>query len=380
MKLTASKEGTTRYFLAKLGWKEQFDPKEIEMLSAGAVPMLIPPASVQGRRNNIIQYDISPYSTLEFYLSCILSREQFASLLLQCISLFRQMQRVYLNYKNLVLEPDQIYVLLSDRTLHFIYLPLANSGQEASIPEFFRRIIRKAGRSTYEQVSFLDSCLAWLDRPASFVMDEFEDFIQRGGLSPEPAPAAVSASAAASAAAASAASPAFGASPAASAAAASASPAGSVTFSPASRVYQPAPREEPVVQAPSFQPPEGGTSRLDTPDIGGTVVLSAGPQAAPPKFFLVRERTGERVEISRSPFLVGVETGTADYCVTGNPAVSRKHAKFFLQDGQCSVADQNSTNRTYVNDCALEPQTPQLLRDGDRIRLANEDFTFTQEG
>ena len=63
-----------------------------------------------------------------------------------------------------------------------------------------------------------------------------------------------------------------------------------------------------------------------------------------------------------------------------NPAVSRKHARFFLQDGQCSVADQKSTNRTYVNDCALEPQVAQLLRDGDRIRLANEDFTFVQEG
>ena len=86
------------------------------------------------------------------------------------------------------------------------------------------------------------------------------------------------------------------------------------------------------------------------------------------------------VEIRRSPFLVGVEAGSVDYCVTDNPAVSRRHARFFLQDGQCSVADQKSTNRTYVNDCALEPQTPQLLRDGDRIRLANEDFTFVQEG
>ena len=80
------------------------------MLSTGAVPMLIPPSAIQGRKNNVIQYDISSYSTLEFYLSCILSREQFAQLLLQCVDLFRQMQRVYLNYKNLVLQLDQILV------------------------------------------------------------------------------------------------------------------------------------------------------------------------------------------------------------------------------------------------------------------------------
>lgn len=359
MKLTASKEGATRYFLAKLGWKEQFDPKEIEMLSAGAVPMLIPPSAIQGRKNNIIQYDISPYSTLEFYLSCILSREQFAQLLLQCINLFRQMQRVYLNYKNLVLSLDQIYVRLSDRTLHFIYIPLANSTQEASIPEFFGRMIRKASRSTYEQVSFLDSCLSWLEQPAPFVMDAFEDFILQSGCPQEPADAAVSQPAAASV---------------------SAPGPVSASAATASRIYQPVPRENPVIPDVGSWIPEGGTSRLDTPDSGGTVVLAAGPEIIPPKFYLLREKTGERVEIGRSPFLVGSETGSTDYCVTGNPAVSRKHAKFFFQDGQCSITDQKSTNRTYVNDCALEPQVAQLLRDGDRVRLANEDFTFIQEG
>ena len=55
------------------------------------------------------------------------------------------------------------------------------------------------------------------------------------------------------------------------------------------------------------------------------VVLADGPELCAPKFYLLREKTGERVEISRSPFLVGVETGSVDYCVTGNPAVSRKH-------------------------------------------------------
>lgn len=81
MKLTADRDGNLRRFSAKLGWKEYFDPKEIQVLSARAIPMLIPPMTVQGRRNNIIQYDISDYSTLEFYLTCILSREQFAEII-----------------------------------------------------------------------------------------------------------------------------------------------------------------------------------------------------------------------------------------------------------------------------------------------------------
>lgn len=312
--------------------------------------MLIPPSAIQGRKNNVIQYDISSYSTLEFYLSCILSREQFAQLLLQCVDLFRQMQRVYLNYKNLVLQLDQIYVLLSDRSLHFIYLPLVTSTREASIPDFFRRILYKASRSTYEQVSFLDSCLAWLDRPVPFVMDAFEDFVLQGSGTgkPEGEPNTSSIT------------------------------MPLITTAP-SRIYQPTAQEEHTILPQEVTPWEEGTIQLDVPDSGG-MMMADGMETVRLQFYLVREKTGERVELHRFPFLVGSEAGSADYCVTDNPAVSRKHAKFFLQDGQCFVADQKSTNRTYVNDCALEPQVARMLRSGDRLRLANEDFTFIQEG
>lgn len=144
MKLTADRDGNLRRFSAKLGWKEYFDPKEIQVLSARAIPMLIPPMTVQGRRNNIIQYDISDYSTLEFYLTCILSREQFAEIMLQCLETFQRMQQIYLSYKNLVLDLDKIYIMLKDRSVHFIYLPLVASKHEVSLADFFRALIAKA--------------------------------------------------------------------------------------------------------------------------------------------------------------------------------------------------------------------------------------------
>lgn len=347
MKLTASKDGASRLFSAKLGWKEAFDPKEIEMLAAGAVPMLIPPEAVQGRKNNVITYNISAYSTLEFYLSCILSKEQFAELLLQCIDLFRQMRCVYLNYKNLVLDFDQVYILLADRSVHFIYLPLVNSKREASIPDFFRKLIQKASRSTYEQVSFLESCLAWLDRPASFTLEEFETFIRGGQQDPEPQAAPVR-------------------------------PESHPQPKQEDRVYHP-----PVAAPAAWTPPvpvQGGTTPLAQP-VGGTVVLAEEQPPAPPtpRFYLTRVSTGERVEITSSPFLVGTEAGSVAYFVSGNGAVSRRHAEFSIADGCCAVMDRKSTNKTYVNDCALTPFVPQPLADGDRLRLANENFTFSQE-
>lgn len=366
MKLTADKNGNIRYFSAKLGWGERFDSKEIEMLSAGAVPMLIPPESVQGRKNNIIRYNISPYTTLEFYLSYVLSREQFAQLLLQCIDLFRQMQRVYLSYKNLVLTFDRVYISLTDRSVHFIYLPLAASTLEASIPDFFKRLIRSASRSTYEQISFLDSCLAWLEQPASFSLEAFEDFIHRTGM-PETAAAAASSPVP----------PASG----------HPQPGPSRAYHPSAPAPAPAPvlppqAPYPPASVPPSPPPpdygyQGGTALLDDP--GGTVPLAVEATPAP-SFCITRVNSGERIAITASPFLVGTEIGSVNYQVTGNTAISRRHASFSVQDGQCYVTDQQSTNKTYVNNCALTPHVPQLLADGDKIRLGNEEFIFSQEG
>lgn len=349
MKLSASKEGHNRVFQAKLGWKEQFDPKEIEMLSAGTVPMLIPPATVLGRKNNIIEYDISPYSTLEFYLTCILSREQFAQMMLQCVELFQRMQQVYLNYKNLVLEPDQIYVLLADHSLHFIYLPLMGGRREASIPDFFRMLIKRMKAGTFEQANFLQQCMAWLNRPAPFVLNEFQHYILTGEAAAQQPVSAQECP------------PQY---------------APPITQSDHSVTYHPvSPAKPPEVQ---FQ--SGETTLLECGGGAPTVLLVDSEQAPAPKFTLQWERNGEQITLDRFPFVVGTEIGSVDYCIAQNPAVSRRHAVFSVQNGQCTVTDQGSTNRTYVNGYALEPQTEYLLQDGDCIKLANEQFTFTQEG
>lgn len=359
MKLNADRNGTIRRFSAKLGWREHFDTKEIEMLSAGAIPMLIAPSTVQGRRNNVLQYDISAYSTLEFYLTCILSREQFAELLLGCTEVFGRMQQLYLNFRNLVLELDKVYIQLNDRSIHFIYLPLMDSRREASVPDFFRQIVTKTVRSTYEQSAFLDACLAWLDRPASFVLSEFATFV-RGSVFSCAAPAARSDI--------------------------SCGPRAAAVIPP-NAFYRPqaaAPASAESVQAPPQLPGrddllDGMTCQLDVSG-GDTVLLGEdAPARGTARFYLLRLQTGERVELTHFPFLVGTERGSVSYCVTGNAAVSRRHAEFTLQDGECAVCDQRSTNKTYVNDCALVPSIPQLLKDGDELRLGNERFRFVRE-
>lgn len=355
LKLIADRNGNTRYFSAKLGWREHFDYKEIEILTAGVIPMLIQPTAVQGRKNNVLKFDISTYSTVEFYLTCVLSREQFAELLLCVIDVFQQMQQIYLNYKNLVLDLDKVYIQLNDRTVHFIYLPLTNSTREASQVDFFRLLITKAVRSTYEQSAFLDECLAWMNRPAPFVPSEFEHFIKEHAGVADPVIT-------------------------------SKTPARGQNDYLRQRM-EPQPnqfvRPEPRYVAPSFPSfigAQGSTSQLNGSTVGSTVLLCENePQMPKVRFYIQRLQPEEQVELASFPFLVGTELGSVAYCVSGNAAVSRRHAEFILQDGECFVVDQKSTNKTYINNCEIPPLIPQQLKDGDMIRLGNEKFRFIRE-
>ena len=358
MKLSVAKSGNPRYFTAKLGWKEQFDPKEIELLAAGAVPMLIPPMAVQGKHNNVMEFDVTPYSTLAFYLTCVLSREQFVELLEQFIRLFRRMQEIYLNYKNLVLEFDQIFVSLQDRSIHLIYLPLRDSKRQASLPDFFRRLAKAVNHSTYEQVAFLSELNAFLDRPAPFTLNELQLLLQGGGTPAEPVcrPPAQP-------------------------------PVQPGPVIPAAAVVPPAAQGE--ARPKTYQPPlivpaaqEEGTVILQ--DNGGTVILGTEepvqpPAPPPPRAILTRTKTGEQAEAKAPLFRMGKESGQVHYCIADNNAVSRCHAELLLQDGSWWVRDLNSTNKTYLNGCALTPGELTQLSDGAVLRLANEEFTVRIE-
>ena len=338
MKLSVAKSGVPRYFTAKLGWKEQFDPREMEMLSAGTVPMLIPPLAVRGKHNNVMEFDVTPYSTLEFYLTCVLSREQLVELLERFVELFRRMQEVYLNYKNLVLAFDQIYVSLQDRSIHLIYLPLRDSRRQASLPEFFQKLAKAVNASTYEQVNFLNQLNAFLSRPAPFTLSELQLLLREGGGAP----------------------------------AAEAAPE-----EPARRPAEPV-REKVYVPPVAPGPDSGGTVVLW--EEGGTVSLEEEtPPPAAPRLTLERRSTGERVTARGEVFRLGKEAGQVDYCIADNRAVSRSHAELLLREGRWWARDLKSTNKTYLNGRALTPGEAEPLENGMVLKLANEEFSGTIE-
>ncbi len=129
----------------------------------------------------------------------------------------------------------------------------------------------------------------------------------------------------------------------------------------------------------SLLPPE----ELWTPPVPTPVpspIPAAGPGdsglSGPPR--LVRQ-TGEEIPLVKSSFLVGRSEASCDYAVLGNKGVSGKHVLFIQRELGWVVADQASTNGTFLNGRRLALGEEAPLQNGDTLRLGQrETFFFRQ--
>lgn len=108
---------------------------------------------------------------------------------------------------------------------------------------------------------------------------------------------------------------------------------------------------------------------------GETTVLSADPNVPNP--ILTRIKSGERISINKPVFRIGKEKSYVDYFIADNTAISRSHCNIHTQNDEYFIEDTNSTNHTYINGKIVTSNVKVKLSSGDKIRLANEDFTFT---
>lgn len=124
---------------------------------------------------------------------------------------------------------------------------------------------------------------------------------------------------------------------------------------------------------PKSIPPLSAEKKQGLPEL----VKKEIPRTAPKYPTLTRRSTGVSVNIDRPVFRIGKERDRVDFCITENRTVSRHHATIYCRDGSCFIEDNNSTNKTYINGTPLLPEREIKLKDGDVIKLSNEEFDFT---
>ena len=116
----------------------------------------------------------------------------------------------------------------------------------------------------------------------------------------------------------------------------------------------------------------GATSADDE----GTIVLNSSFEDIMKPATLIRSSNGEKISINVLSFIVGKDALNTNYCIKDNPSISRRHAKISFRGNRYYICDLGSTNFSYVNNQILSPETDVELKDGDIIRLSNEEFMF----
>lgn len=91
---------------------------------------------------------------------------------------------------------------------------------------------------------------------------------------------------------------------------------------------------------------------------------------------LIRKKNGESVTVSSEIFVIGRERKSVNYCIADNSSISRSHAKLIVKNGATYLVDMGAANGTYVNGVKAEPRHEVLLKNGDKITLADEDLEF----
>ena len=91
---------------------------------------------------------------------------------------------------------------------------------------------------------------------------------------------------------------------------------------------------------------------------------------------LVREKNGEKINITRDNFKIGRERSKVDYCISDNTAVGRHHATIIIRNDEAYLVDQNSRNYTFLNDVKVAPNVETKLHEGDKISFADEAYTY----
>lgn len=91
---------------------------------------------------------------------------------------------------------------------------------------------------------------------------------------------------------------------------------------------------------------------------------------------LRRVSTGELISISKPVFRIGREKKYSDYFVDNNDKVGSSHADIITRGMRYFVMDLGSKNKTRKNEEELPARQEVEIYDGDRLKLANEEFEF----
>ena len=329
---------------------------------------------------------------LDVYLKQTIAKRQFFGLVSDILNVFKKTQEAYLYHKNLLLATNHILLDPATKKVRFIYLPIQNLDNAVLYKDFFLNLVYSSVFSRLDDTAYVKDYVAFFKKNGQFSFFEFEEFIKKMSANN---PAAMKTVAKIQDERVCAKCGYKNASPNAYYCGSCGAPilaeqkkADEKTYNPSEIIAEMRDRKitgQPSVPEKLFEDKPvkkantqgfSGTTVLGEDDSFGTTVLSDEELNASSYPCLIRKKTDEKIVLDKPVFRIGKEKSYVDYFVSDNGAVSRSHADFIMKNGLYYVQDKNSTNKTYINGKAIPANVEVEIRDGQIIRLANEEFEF----
>jgi len=287
-------------------------------------------------------------------------RQLYFRIVKNLLDIFSVAERCSFNMPNILLDPGFIAIDPQNADLYLCYLPLwYNESCNDGIVNCLRRISTFAQYDSQEDFRHVDGFMNFICRESGFTIPEAMEYIRREA--PELFPADKKA-------------PQFSRPAAAQTRVQEQSsiPGSTHQFSRPETARPAAP--QPAKPEPKVIASLDEQRRNVLPEL----VRTERPRPAVTWPTLTRLSTGVTRNIDKPVFKIGKERDRVDLCVTENRTVSRHHATVFTRSGSCFVTDNNSTNKTYINGTPVPPDTEIKLKNGDILRLSDEEFEFRE--
>lgn len=344
-KLKISTNKTLVQLKSKLSRGEKINDRELEFLNSHYICGLFK-ISFDGKKT--IQYTAPLSVSLQKYLTNRAPDEaQFWRLVAQIVEITRTVELNGLYQSHLILDKQAVFVNETTRELYFIYQPVDSPQISANALALLRSITYDVMKKDSSKAqAYLPKFEKFLEQ--HYHMEQIHNYIEQ--VYPQVYATVQKADSGKS---------------------------GFITTNPLEyrRHYEPE-RAQEDFSTVCLQEEAQGTMLLTDDDEGTTLLSDAEGTtllAREKQLVLIRRKNESRITVSGQVFRLG-KSAQNDYCIDGNTAVSRKHAVINRRGEDYYLSDLNSTNGTQVNGSGLKPGQEVLLKNGDELVLADEEF------
>lgn len=341
---------------AKLNSGEKVNERELDFFTRKYIRGLLKAKMVKKFGFTSIEYTGPMGISLFERLKKPVTKYDFLFIIEQIIDITQKIQMNSMALSKVVWDMHNIFINEITREMQFIYLPLENVGKEADILELINNIVYSARPVQEQNSDYISRFVYFMKGLNKYDADQIEKFIlqeDRGVVNTIKKHYA--------------------------------GQSGFMTDKPKDYYAHYDSDDEKTTllddEATELLDDEATGLLIDEEATGlliedeeETTLLELERQIHFPSLF--RVLTEENISINKPVFRLGKERSYADYFVSNNNAVSRSHADIITRGERVFVIDLNSKNKTYINDQPIPVQQEIEIFNGDRLRLANEEFVF----